>query len=156
MLSELETSIEFIEGTHGLRDSVLDMLHDDDLKVSLGGSTLTLGELLREWGEVQYSYVQSFREFKQDWDWRTDDPAHSTHLDAIRQWYAHLDSELIEAMSQLSEGELAGVIERGFEMPTRLQIDVYLQAVLIFLGKASIYLRVLNKPLGEKLIAWVG
>jgi hypothetical protein len=41
-------------------------------------------------------------------------------------------------------------------MPVELQLDVYLQALLIFLGKATIYLKAMNKPLPQPIQEYIG
>ena len=57
----------WIEGTHGMRSQLLDSLSDADLAFSPGGQNMTLGALCREMGEVEYSYIQSLKTFRQDW-----------------------------------------------------------------------------------------
>jgi len=48
--------------------------------------------------------------------------------------------------------DLTKIVDRsGFTMPVELQLDVYLQALLIFLGKATIYLKAMNKPLPQQI-----
>ena len=44
----------------------------------------------------------------------------------------------------------------GSTMPMDWQLDTYLQAVLIFFGKATIYLRVMGKPLPEQMREYIG
>ncbi len=41
-------------------------------------------------------------------------------------------------------------------MLVELQLDVYLQALLIFLGKATIYLKAMNKPLPQQIQEYIG
>ena len=45
----------------------------------------------------------------------------------------------------LEDGEKT--IDRGGPVTVEFQLDAYLQAVLIFLGKATIYLRVMSRQL---------
>ena len=54
----------WIEGTHGMRSQLIDILSDADLSFSPGGQNMTLGALLREMGETEYSYIQSLKTFK--------------------------------------------------------------------------------------------
>ena len=44
----------------------------------------------------------------------------------------------------------------GYEMPIPVQLDVYLQALLIFVGKATIELRVMEKLLPRANSEWIG
>jgi hypothetical protein len=48
-------------------------------------------------------------------------------------------------------------VDRGGNAVTvEFQLDVYLQAVLIFLGKATIYLKGMNKPLPKEFQEYIG
>ena len=51
----------WIEGSHGMRSQLLDILSDADLAFSPGGQNITFGALCREMGEIEYSYVQSLK-----------------------------------------------------------------------------------------------
>jgi len=102
----------WIEGTHGMRSQLLDILSDADLAFSPGGQTITLGTLLRERKAT---------------------------------------------VCALSDEDLMKTVDRGgFTMPVELQLDVYLQALLIFPGKATIYLKAMNKPLPEQIQDSIG
>ncbi len=57
-----------------LRDELLAILTDDDLGFRLGGASATLGALCREIGEIEHTYVESFRTFRQDFGYRNPDP----------------------------------------------------------------------------------
>jgi len=41
-------------------------------------------------------------------------------------------------------------------MPVELQLDVYLQALLIFLGKATVYFKAMNKALPQYFQEYIG
>src|SRR5439155_14015704 len=51
----------WIEGTHGMRSQLTDILSDADLAFNPGGQNMTLGMLLREIGEIEHSYIQSLQ-----------------------------------------------------------------------------------------------
>jgi hypothetical protein len=52
---------------------------------------------------------------------------------------------------------LKKTIDRGgYAMPVDLQLDVYLQALLIFFGKATIYLKAMNKKVPEQIQEYIG
>jgi len=57
-----------------LRSDLMETLTDEDLTTTLGGNTLSLGAICREIGEIEYSYVESFRTFTQDFTYRNEDP----------------------------------------------------------------------------------
>jgi hypothetical protein len=44
----------------------------------------------------------------------------------------------------------------GYPMPVELQLDVYLQALLIFFGKATIYFKAMNKALPQQIQEYIG
>jgi hypothetical protein len=48
-------------------------------------------------------------------------------------------------------------IDRGGEaVPVAFQLEVYVQAVLIFLGKATIYLKAMDKSLPQSFQEYIG
>ena len=146
-----------IEGTHGMRASLLDVLTDADLAFSPGGQTMTLGALLRECGEIEHAYVESFKTFQQDFKYRNPAPGLDSSLAQIRAWYHSLDGELKRVLSGLSDEDLKKTIARGGFAPTvDVQLQIYLQALLIFFGKATIYLRAMNRPLPPMIADWIG
>ncbi len=152
----VETFNELIKPTQDMRDEILDTLTDADLAYALPGNP-TLGELLRELGEIEHTYVQSFKRFTQSFDYKHDDPSIATSLSRLRAWYKSLQSEMEAALKGLNPDEVANkaVDRQGWQAPLRMQLDVYLQALLIFYSKLSVYMRALGKPLSEKWIAWI-
>ena len=157
-MNKLMTDVwPMIEGTHGMRSGLLDTLTDADLAFSPGGQTMPLGALLCEFGEIEHAYVESFKTFKQDFAYRNPAPGLAGHLDQIRAWYQSLDEEMKAALSALSDDDLTKTIQRGGFAPTvDVQLEIYLQALLIFFGKATIYLRVMNRPLPQMIQDWIG
>jgi uncharacterized damage-inducible protein DinB len=154
--SYMEGSWSWVEGTHNARLKLLDTLTDDDLKFNPGGKNMSLGALWREMGEVQHAYLQSLKEFKQDFKYRNPEPGIDASTAKLKAWYQKMDEEMKAALSAMSEDDLKKVIEReGFSVPVTVQMDIYLQALLIFAGKASIFLRAMNKSLGD-MEAWIG
>ncbi|HEV2580678.1 MAG TPA: hypothetical protein VGT44_07470, partial [Ktedonobacteraceae bacterium] len=105
----------------------------------------------RQVGEVEYAYIQSLKTFQQDWSYRNEEAGLESSVDRLRAWFETLDEEMKATVSAFSDEDLNKSIDRGggFTMPVDLQLDVYLQALLIFLGKATIYLKAMNKPLPQ-------
>ena len=142
-----------------LRGQLLDVLSDDDLAFSLGGTTLTIGALCREIGQVEQSYIDSFRTFTQTFDYRDADPAVEQNVDALGTWWAELDRELAAVLEAVSEDDLAA--GRRLERPDQYslsipaQTDVYREALLIFYAKISIYLRAQGRPLPGDWEGWI-
>ena len=147
----------WIEGTHGMRSQLIDILSDADLSFSPGGQNITLGALLREMGETEYSYIQSLKTFKQDWSYHNTAAGLESSITRLKAWYQTLDEEMKATVSDLSDEDLTKTVDRGgFNMPVDLQLDVYLQALLIFFGKATIYLKAMNKPLPQPIQEYIG
>jgi len=148
----------WIEGSHGMRTGILDALSDADLAFNPGGQNMTLGALIREMGEVEHSYIQSLKTFKQDWAYRNTDAGMATSIAKLKTWFEALDADLQAAASAFSDEDLAKTVERpgGYAMPVDMQLDVYLQALLIFFGKVTIFLKAMNKPLPEAVQEYIG
>ena len=147
----------WIEGTHQLRSQLLDILSDADLTFNPGGQNMTLGALCRQLGEVEYSYAQSLKTLQQDWSYRNEEAALERSVARLKEWFQRLDDELKAAATALSDEDLKKTVDRGgFAMPVDLQLDVYLQVLLIFFGKATIYLKAMNKPLPQQIQEYVG
>lgn len=148
----------WIEGSHLMRTQLLDMLSDADLAFNPGGANISLGALCREMGEVEHSYIQSLKTFQQDWAYRNPDAGLEGSLAQLKAWFQTLDDALKAAVEGLSDDDLRKSVDRtkGSTLPVDFQIDAYLQAVLIFFGKATIYLKLMNKPLPEPMRDYIG
>lgn len=141
-----------------LRNQLMDSLQDDDLSFRLPGDNPTLGELCLEIGEVERSYIDSFKTFRQEFSYRNPDPGLSTSVDNLVSWYEDLDKELKATIESLSEDDIQnGVIDRGdnFTVSPRIQLEIYKEALIIFYGKCSVYLKALGKPRSEHWQHWI-
>jgi hypothetical protein len=148
----------WVEGTHAMRSAILDTLSDADLTFNPGGQNMTLGALFRETGEIEYAYLQSLKTFKQDFSYRNTEAGLDTSVARLKAWYQALDDDMKATISAFSDADLGKTIERasGFSLPVEMQLDIYLQAGLIFLGKATIYLKAMNKPLLPSVQEYIG
>lgn len=157
MTNSAKQQIEILGMLQTIRDEMMAMLTDADLAFSLGGNSLTLGALCRQMGEIEYMYIQSFKSFKLDWSYRNPDAVLETSVSTLTTWLKALDHDLNATLEGLSEESLDKLIDRGgFQPPARMQIDIYMQALFIFYGKASIYLQALKKPLTDMWKTWIG
>jgi hypothetical protein len=157
MNSLMEEHGPILEQTLALRHQLMEMLTDEDLGYSPGGDNPTLGALCREMGEVQQSYVTSFRTFEQEFRHR-EQPELEGSVERLTVWFQTLDRELKETLESLSEEDLQNrLIDRGggFVIPPTIQYHIYREALLIFYGKASVYLKGLGKALPEQWQAWI-
>jgi hypothetical protein len=147
----------------GLRDQLMEILTVEDLGLRLGGETASLGGLCREIGEIEHTYVQSFRTFRQDFSYRNPDPELERSVAALKAWFAELDRELMVAVEALSEDDIANrrIIRGDFDQEyfsplAKVQLDVYREALLIFYGKVTVYLRAIERPLPGQWADWIG
>jgi hypothetical protein len=149
MSQYMENKWSWIDGSHGMRTGLLDGLTDSDLAFSPGGQAMSFGELWREMGEVEHAYIQSLKTFKTDFAYKTPDKSVEGSVANLKAWFEKLDAEMKDTVSGFSDEDFKKDIERasGYTMPLELQLDVYLQALLIFFGKATIYLKAMSKPL---------
>lgn len=146
----------WIEGTHRMRTELLDTLSDADLAFNPGGENMTLGALFREIGEIEHSYTQSLKTFEQDWSYRNREAGLESSVAGLKAWYQTLDEEMQATVSALSDEDLKSVKRNGFETPVGMQLDVYLQALLIFFGKATVFLRAMNKTYPQDIRDFIG
>ena len=159
MNSLMENKWSWVEGSNQMRDELLNNLSDTDLAFTPGGQAMTLGALFREMGEIEHSYAESFKTLKQtSFDYHAAEAGVESSVSRLKAWFQKLDSELKDTLSAFSNDDLSKTVERGsgYAMPIEMQFDVYLQAVLIFLGKASVYIRAMDKTLPQAVQEWIG
>jgi len=147
----------WIEGSHTMRAQALDLLEGADLAFNPGGANMTLGALCREMGEVEHSYLESLKTLKQDWSYRNDEAGLEGSVARLKAWYATMDEEMKLVVAAFTDEDLAKTVDRGgFDWPVETQLEVYLQALLIFFGKLTIYLKALSKPLPKEWQDYIG
>lgn len=142
-----------------LRYDLLQTLTDSDLAYKLPGDNPTLGGLCREFGEVEYNYIQSFKTFRHGWSYRATDPALATSVARIEAWYRALDDEFETVIRQFSEEELHHKrIDRGhgFAPSLFVQFQIYREALLMFYARADVYLKALQKSVNDEWRVGVG
>ena len=140
-----------------LRDQLMEELSDEDLSFSPGGGNPTLGELCRELGETENAYVQSFKTYKADFSYRSNDDSYLNSVSRLQAWYAQLDEALDAVLETVSDEDVATKqIERdGFSIPIHISLDVFREALLIFYGKVSVYAKAMDKPLTQQWKDWI-
>lgn len=147
----------WLDATNAMRDELLDRLSDDDLAYSPGGTNRPLGELFREMGEVEYSYIQGLTRFEQDFEYRNPEDGLAGSVARLTAWSHELDVELRGIIEGFTESDLERTVirEGGFKMPVDMSIDVYVQAQLIFFGKVSVYFKAMGKALPQSVVDWI-
>ncbi len=143
--------------TQAIRAELMNAVSDADLNYKLPGDNPTLGALCREIGQVEQSYIDSFRTLKQSFTYPAVDPALDTSVEKLKEWYARLDTDLEAALHTFDDKDIQSLtVDRGWPMPFGGQFHTYREALLIFYGKATCYLRALGKPLPEQMRSWIG
>ncbi|MCB0033180.1 MAG: hypothetical protein KDE51_04145 [Anaerolineales bacterium] len=141
-----------------IRNQLVEILTDEDLAFSLGGNTLSLGALCHEMGETQASYIDSFKTLKHNYGLQVEAAGHSQTVAQLKAWYTHMDAELKEIVSAFTDEQLqTAVVDRGpgFTLPLNIQLEVYKEALLIFYGKTTIYLKAMEKALPQQMAEWI-
>jgi hypothetical protein len=158
MNSFMQYQWSWIEGSHGMRTELLDALTDSDLAFSPGGSNMTLGALCVEMGDIEHAYIQSLKTFSQHWNDRNTQPGLAGSVAQIKAWYDAMDADMKATVEAFSDADLDKMVTRdsGYQVPAKTQLEIYLQALLIFFGKAVVYLRAMNKPVPKNIVEWIG
>lgn len=140
-----------------LRDELMASLTDDDLAFSSGGDNPTLGALCRELGETQHAYVQSFKSFKIDFGYRVNDDSYQGSVAKLKAWYAELDQQLEAVLETVTDEDVANkkMDRDGYEAPVHISLDILREALLIFYGKVSVYLKAMGKERTQMWRDWV-
>ena len=140
-----------------LRTQLMDNLSDDDLRYTPGGANLPLGALCVEIGETEHAYVQSFKTFAIDFSYRNPEPGLETSVARLETWFQALDAELEATIAGLSDEDVkTRQIDRGgWSLPPLIQLEVYKEALLIFYGKVSVYLKAMGKPRSQQWQDWI-
>ena len=152
-----EEEFDVLHQTTAIRAELMNILSDADLAFKLPGSNPSLGAICREMGQVEQSYIDSFKTLKQSFAYAALDPVLDTSVDKLKAWYQTLDADLEAALVAIKDKDTqTTMIDRGWPIALGAQFHVYREALLIFYGKATCYLRALGKPLPEQMASWIG
>ncbi len=158
MNSIISDYYDTFEMYQALRNQLMAVLIDEDLAIDPGGSNLSLGALCLEIGEIQVSYIQSFKTLEQDFEYFNPEEGLANNVQRLREWFEDLDRQLKNVVANFSDEDLKLTqIDRGhnFIVSPAMQLEIYKEALLIFYGKASVYLKMVGKPLPEQWQAWI-
>jgi uncharacterized damage-inducible protein DinB len=158
MNSILENYYPLFRYYQSLRNQLLDLLTDADLAFRPSPETFSLGALCVEIGETQKSYIDSFTAQTQDFSYRNQEAGLSSSLERLRAWYSNLDQELEQTITAIPEDEIENRrIDRGhnFVVSPQSQLDIYKEALIIFYGKVSIYLKLMKITPSEHWQEWI-
>ncbi len=75
----------------------------------------------------------------------------------LAAWYAELDAGLEAAVGALPEEDVqTRQIDRGdWSVSLLIQLEVYKEALLIFYGKASVYLKAIGRSRSNQWAEWI-
>ena len=148
--------LDLLHLTTNLRTDIMNSLTDSDLAFQLPGNP-TLGELCRTMGDVERSYINSFKTLKQVWDVRNTEPGLEGSVERLKAWYKALDDELVAVLTAIPDADFqTKMIDRGWPIPLGGQFHTYREALLIFSARCSVYLRAMGKPLSKQVQDWIG
>ncbi len=139
-----------------LKHQMIDMLSDADLSHVIQGSP-SLGELCLEHGEVEQSYLDSFRKHELTFEYSHADREVAGSTEALRGWYAKLDGEFRTVLDALTERDLETVtISRGtWLVSIRDNLAIYKEAAVIFAAKSWVHLLAMGKTLPKQWRDWI-
>jgi hypothetical protein len=151
--------LTWLRGLHQMRDGVLERLDDVDLAFTPGGANPSFGHLLEEVAALEESYAGSLDGDVQEWP-STDLPRDGTHSTSrLHERFQTLDAQLESAVSELSDGAIRDVTVTRPDGTVRTpdeQVEIYTQAMFIFLGKAVVYLRAMGRALPPSVERYIG
>ena len=153
----MEQKWSWIEGSHEMRVTLLNSLTDADLAFTLGGHNIPLGALFCEMGDVEHAYIQSLKTFTQDWSYHNPEAGLAGSVAQLSAWFASLDEEMKSIVAAFSDEDLQKMVDRsGYAVAADTQLDIYLQALLIFFGKATVYLHAMQRELPPNWKEYIG
>ena len=158
MNSIITDAYSLFELYQALRNQLMEILTDEDLSFRPGGDNPSLGELCRQIGEIEQSYINSFKTFEQDFSYRNQEPGLQNSIGQLTIWFEALDKELKKVIEGLTEEMIQNqTINRGggFNVSPRMQLEIYKEALLIFYGKTIVYLKTMEKPLPKQWQDWI-
>lgn len=151
-------AVQWLQLYSELRDQLMNSLEQADLAFTLPGANPSLGQHCLLIGEIQHSYLVSFQTYQQNFEFRQPDSSLANDLDGLKRWYSQLDKDMFSLLEKLPEETVEGqTIDRGhdFVVDFRTQLDIYREALIIFYGKVSVYLKAMGKELPGRWAHWI-
>ena len=148
--------LRWFDAYQDLKHQMIEILTDADLSHIIEGSP-SLGELCRGHGEIEQSYLDSFRTYKLRFDYKHPDPEIASSTEALSAWYTELDEEFKAVLEAIEEGDLhtTSIDRDGWSVSIRENLGIYKEAVVIFAAKAWIHLLAMGKSLPKQWRDWL-
>jgi uncharacterized damage-inducible protein DinB len=152
----MEQYIPLLGHYQKLKHQMLEVLTDGDLAHTFKGSP-SLGELCKQIGETEHSYINSFKTYKLNFDYKNLNQDMAKNTSALSGWYSRMDDDLKAILEGFSDEDLDNIrVDRhGWPVPIQQNLDIYKEALLIFGGKAWVHLLALGKALPEQWADWL-
>jgi hypothetical protein len=152
----MEKQYKLLKLYQPMRKEITDALKDEDLDFQPENSP-SVAELCVQIGEWQQSYIDGFKNFVQDFDYRNQDPELHESVAKIRDWYEELDRELEKVIEGLSEDDVENKpIDRGgWEASTSWSLRIYQECLIIFYAKMWMYFNLMGRKQPVGLEKWI-
>lgn len=139
-----------------MRDGVLGQLTDTDLEFRLDGENASFGQLFQELADLEQSYSASLHDQAQRWP-DPEDVRGTPTTSQLDQRFDALDIEMEAAFTSAQKATDVVITRPEGELRTPdEQVEIYTQALFIFLGKAVVYLRAISKQLPPSVAHYIG
>jgi len=148
--------ITWLRGLHGMRDGILEQVTDADLGFCLGGDNVSFGQLFQDLADLEQSYGASLRDQVQRWPDHEGVRGTPTTSELQRRFEA-LDTEMEVALTSAEKAtDIAITRPEGEVRAPDEQVEIYTQALFIFLGKAVVHLQAMSKQLPPSVAHYIG
>ena len=156
MSHPIEGYLRWFDAYQDLKHQMIDVLSDADLSHVIAGSP-SLGALCREHGEIEQSYLDSFRTYELRFDYKHSDPDIAGSTEALSGWYTKLDEEFKAVLEAVTEEdvETATIDRQGWSVSIPENLGIYKEAVVIFAAKAWVHLLAMGKTLPKQWRDWL-
>src|SRR5207244_13403079 len=113
MKRSLQERWPWFQEVRDMRSQLLDILSNADLAFNPGGQNMTLGELVRRMGDLEYSYIQSLKTGVRDLSYHNKEAGLESDVTRLKAWFQALDDELLDTISAFSNEDLTRRVDRG-------------------------------------------
>lgn len=152
----IEKQYPILELYQGMRGELFGVINDEDLSYAPPNCP-SLGALCVQIGEWEQSYVDSFIDFKQDFENRNPDKSLLKSCEKLQAWYGELDAKLRAAVEALSEEDIENkVVDKGsWTASLTWNLDIYKECLIIFYSKCWVYLKMMGRELPKGWEHWL-
>ena len=134
----------------------MDALKDEDLNFK-PEHLPSIGETCIQIGEWQHAYVDGFKTFKQDFEYRNSDAELIKSVKMLRTWYEKMDAEIETAIDAMSDNDVTnrGIDRGGWEASVEWNLRIWQECLIIFYTKMMVNFELMDKELPEGVARWI-